>query len=435
MKNPCYRCFLFVLTAISLILVSCKNDEELGFEVQPQGDKIIVGFNNGSGITAYSVRDDSVRSDETLLNMAGSYFDPVFGTTTAGFYIQFRLKDNNVSFGPNPVVDSIVLAMAYGSYYGDISIGQTFRVYEVTQDFYRDSAYYSNKRFSINTTLLADHFFVPKPNDSVTVFTTRYAPHLRIRLDDAFGQHFLDQSGNANLSDNTNFLSFFKGLYVVAEPSSVKAAMLYFSLLSVPSSLAIYYHNDDADSLIYGFAINENSARVNTFEHYGYAGANHDFQQQIAGDTVRGNQILYLQAMAGTKTFIRFQGLRSLFQDNSIVVNKAELIVPVEGDNDGFVKPAQLTLVRINSDSSLSFLPDELYGSAYFGGVYDPARTAYSFNIATYIQNMLINEDYGGVGLYLSISGASVKGDRLVINGPAHPDNNLRLEITYTKIH
>jgi hypothetical protein len=420
---------------LAIILNSCKTDEEIGVEVQPPEDKLIIGFDEQFGISAYTIKEDSVKSDETLLNLLGSYNDPVFGTSTAGFYVQFRLKDNGVTFGPNPVIDSVVLALAYSSYYGDISVNQNVKVYEVTEDFKKDSVYYSNRRFSYDPIALADYSFVPKPNDSVSVNGVKYGPHIRIRLDNAFGQEFLNESGLTSLSNNDEFVKFFKGLYVAAEPRMVKAAILYLSIMAEPSCLALYYHNDDGDSLNYAFVINENSARVNVFDHYGYSGADHDFQQQIAGDTSRGEQLLYLQAMSGVKTFIRIPSLKEVFPE-PVVINKAELVIPVRSDaNDGFVKPAQLTLVKIESDSTLSFLLDELYGSAYFGGTYNSTTKEYRFNIATYIQNCILNSDYRGLGLYLAISGASVKGDRLVINGPANTENNLRLEITYTRIH
>ncbi len=419
-----------------LMLASCKKEEEIGFEVQPPEDKIIVGFNKDGGILAYSIREDSVRTDETLINLLGSTFDPVFGSTTAGFYVQFRLPDNNVNFGTNPAVDSIVLTLAYnGGYYGDLTTSQSLKIYEVNEYFSIDSNYYSNRRFGCYSTPLYNDNFLPKPTDSVEFGGLTYAPHLRLKLDNTLAQKFIDASGTSSLADNPSFLWFFKGLYVVADPTAVNGAMLYFNLLSTQSKMTLYYHNDANDSLSYSFVINENSARVNTFEHYGFASANHDFQMQLAGDTNRGQQTLYLQAMAGVKTYLRFNNLKSMLNNGNVVINKAELIITPDATLQGtYSEPAQLTLVMINEDGTLSFLPDEYYGSAYFGGTYNSTTGEYRFNIATYVQYLMKYEDYTGKGLYLAVSGASTNGSRLVFNGPGNPSSNLSLEITYTKL-
>jgi hypothetical protein len=438
LKKISGRCIFFCTFFILLLAIqACKKDEEIGIIVQPPEDKIVVGFNNGSGIVAYSIRDDSIKTDETLLNLLGSYFDPILGTSTAGFYVQIRTPDNNVNFGPNPVIDSVILTLAYnGGYYGDLTAQQSVNVFEVTQDFFIDSNYYSNNRLYCSATDLCDVSFFPKPTDSVVIGGVNYVPHVRLKLNNSLGQKFLDASGTSALYDNTNFLMFFKGLYIVAEPRYVSGAMLYFNLLSSQSKLTLYSHNDSTSSQTYSFVINENSGRFNTFEHNGYSGADHGFQQQIAGDTSRGEQTLYLQTMGGIKTYIRFPDIRSLLDSGNVAINKAELIITADPATlEGFTPPTQLTLVKINSDGSLGFLPDQYYGTDYWGGTYNSTTKEYRFNIAKYIQYALTDETYAANGLYLAISGSAVNGNRLVLNGPAKESGNLRLEITYTRLN
>jgi hypothetical protein len=431
-----YCNFFFTIVLFLSTLSSCKKNEEVGIEVQPQEDLLVVGYDGGSGIVAYSLREDSVRTDETLLNLMGSYFDPVLGVNTAGFYVQFRLPNNNVDFGTNPGVDSIALTLAYGGYYGDISTRQTVHVYEILEDYYKDSIYYSTKRLNCSASDLANTTFVPKPSDSVVIGGLYSAPHLRIKLDNSIGQKFIAASASASLTDNSSFLQFFKGLYVVAEPIHVSGAMLYFSLLNAQSKLTLYYHNDAHDSLNYTFIINENSARVTTFDHLQYSGADINFQHQIAGDTSLGTGRLYLQSMGGIKTFLRFPEIRKLIDSGNVAVNKAELIITPDLTVQGSLSlPAQLTLVKIDNDGTLGFLPDEYYGASYFGGAYSSITGEYRFNIAAYVQKLLKDGTYAGKGLYLAISGASVKGDRMIFNGPGKESGNLRLEITYTHLN
>jgi hypothetical protein len=212
LKKLNFRCKFFFAIACSLVfIVSCNKEEELGLEIQPLEDRITVGFSNGAGLTAYSVHDDSIRTDKTLVSLLGSYFDPVFGFNTAGFYVQLRLPNTNVDFGPNPVLDSIVLSLVYtGNHYGKLAARQRVHVYEILEGFHRDSAYYAYTRLHCSPVDLANKSFVPRPRDSVQLGGLRFAPQLRMKLDPSLGQKFLNASATPDLEDNTKFLEFLK---------------------------------------------------------------------------------------------------------------------------------------------------------------------------------------------------------------------------------
>ncbi|MBE0641954.1 MAG: DUF4270 family protein, partial [Bacteroidales bacterium] len=126
-----------------LLASSCKKDPvEVGLGIQPEEDMIGVYYSDTTTILAYSKVNDSVRTDETVLSLAGSYFDPVFGTSTAGFFTQFLLSSNKADFGFSPTLDSLVISLAYGGYYGNEEGEITLRVYEVTEKLEYDSVYY-----------------------------------------------------------------------------------------------------------------------------------------------------------------------------------------------------------------------------------------------------------------------------------------------------
>ena len=71
----------------------------------------------------------------------------------------------------------------------------------------------------------------------------KYAAHLRIKLSPTWAQKFLNASGTINLADNTDFLAFFKGLYVTAAPVSSKGCMMYFNMLLSLSQMVFYYRH------------------------------------------------------------------------------------------------------------------------------------------------------------------------------------------------
>jgi hypothetical protein len=429
---------IFVLLGISM--TSCNKNEEIGSNIQPSENLLNVIFVNNIPITAHSLIEDSIRSDETILNLIGSYNDPIFGTTTAGFYSQFRLTTSAVDFGTNPVCDSIFLSLAYnGGFYGDTSSLMTLNVYEISQSFTLDNSYYSNERLGIFKNNLANYSFKPKLGDSVKIDGTNYAPQLRLKLNRSLGQKIISASGTSHLTDNTSFLEYLKGLYITTNRVNSKGSIIYINPLSSLTKLRMYYHND-ADTLTYNLVLDANCARFNTFDHYKHQGADINLIHQIYGNQSLGGNILYLQSMAGTKIRLKFpKAIDSSYYRNTplnkIAINKAELVVHVDPSTvDLFTPPSTLSLIMINKDSTLSFLPDISYGEAYFGGSYNSSTYEYRFNISKYLQNALINHGFNDHDLYIVVSGAAVKGNRAVLFGPNSTTNNMRLEIIYTKL-
>jgi len=172
------RLTLFLFLSITFF-TSCNKNEELGENIQPSDDRMGVSFIQSIPVTAYTVYEDSIKSDETTYNLLGSYFDPVFGTTNAGIFTQFKLTTTAVDFGDSPVCDSVVLSMAYAGVYGDSSAHMRINVYEISDDFYYDNYYYSNDKLGTYKNNLANIDFVPNFTDSIQVGTTKYPAHLR----------------------------------------------------------------------------------------------------------------------------------------------------------------------------------------------------------------------------------------------------------------
>ena len=269
-REPGFAIF-FLLIAF---LFSCKEPDTIGLEVQPVNDQLNVVFSDTTTIVAYTVAEDSVRTDETIYNLLGSYKDPVFGTSSASFLAQVRLAANGFPFGTTPVnPDSLILSLAYSGYYGDIRVPQTVNVYEMDNTVYKDSAYYSNLKVSVKPNQIASLYFTPKPYDSVMVDGVKYAPHLRIKCSMNFATQLL-QGTSTDYTDNSTFLKFCKGLYITTVPVTSNdshlpyvnnGAIIYFNLLSSLSKLTLYYHHSSPlDTLKCNFIFNEYSARINT---------------------------------------------------------------------------------------------------------------------------------------------------------------------------
>jgi len=426
--------FLAALFVVISLLYACNNPDFIGIEVQPLNDKFNLYYNDTCSVLAHTVREDSIRTDKTVLNLLGNYDDPIFGRTSASICTQIRLSSNNVEFGPNPIADSLVLTLAYKGYYGKLR-KMNINIYEITDNIYKDSAYYSTTVVGYNPVPLASTIIIPKPNDSIDINGERLPAHLRINMGQALSQKFLNESGSVNLSDNDKFLEFFKGIFITSSFTHNEGAILYFDLLSTLSQMTLFYKNDNNDSLKYSFVINDNCARFNLFNHYNYSNAHPLLQQQINGDTLLGDSLLYLQAMAGLKVKLSFPSFKKVFTENNMVLNKAELILPIEENvsQSNYPLPEKLTLVRLNESGQIAYLIDQFEGESHFRGIYNETDKTYNFTITRHLQNILLDniQDYG---LYLMVSGSGINGSRAFLKGTNRSSQKIKLKLIYTKL-
>jgi len=417
-------------------LASCDKPGDIGEDIVVLEDnKLNVTFTDTLTINAYSVLVDSVTTNKLKYNLLGSYYDNVFGTTTANIYTQMRLSENNVDFGANAVCDSVILTLRYKGFYGDTASEQTLRAYEVDEKMFPDSLYFSNDSLSVLPIEIGNQKVVFNPTDSVYYGTTPVEPHLKFFLNNSFGEKIMAKSGQTELSDNENFQNFIKGIFITSDKAINKGGFAYFDLMSPLSIMTIYYHND-TDTLVYKFAINEFCSYFSTFNHYNYNDASLDFRAQVInGDTSLGNQNLYVQSLGGVKTHFSFPTLDELTKDGPIAVHNAELLINVGSGTDAdFNKPIYgLAVVKIDSTGTPQFINDYYEGSTYFGGDYIESNKYYRFNINRYMQSIAAGKEKQ-YGLDLVAKGASIYGNRLVFDGPKSADRRFRLKLTYTRI-
>lgn len=435
MKTQFWYLFL-----IFLALVSCAKDPtELGLNLQPQDDLLNVQFTDTTTVIAYSVAEDSMRSDEPSVAFVGELNDPVFGKTSASFYAQMKLAINEFDFGDNPLLDSAVLTLSYtGSIYGDTITQHTFKVYELLDDLHYDSAYYSNQTKQISSNPIGQLTFVPRPNDSIMIDTLKYKAHLRIPLTSEIGMKFINAT-ETDLKDNTEFVKFFKGIYVKAETVNSGGSLVYFSLSDAYTRLLVYYHDDTSTTQkIFRIVIPESSARYNHYDHHGFQGASSDFLNQVGnGDTLLGQERLYIQGLSGVKIRLKFPYIKKWVENEKIAINLAKLVIINNDTSDLLDPPARLSLVGVkDGGDTYLVVPDQLDGNDYFGGTENKGE--YNFRVTQYLQSVMAGtfEDEGLALLgYLSTQDPR----RIVINGyhPASPatfSKRFKLALTYTKL-
>ena len=417
-----------------LIFSSCNKEPNLiGLDLLPEGDRLNMSFIDTSTIIAYTVREDSLRTDELSTNLLGYLNDAVFGNVLASIYTQYNLPTNNVSFGANPVADSVVLSLVYNGVYGDSLSQHTVRVFELADTMSVAASYYSNSTIASMPNQIGEATFVPNFKTADSVNGEARPPHLRITLSQEFSNRLIS-ADSATLSSNSFFTEVFKGLYITADQvtSNGTGAILYFNLLDEMSKITLHYRND-ADTISMNFPINGNCGRYNNYNHFNYNGASSDLLQQFAGDTTSGNDRIFMQAMAGAKVKLRMPYLKNIPENARIAVNEAILIITDDEPDNVFAPPVQLAMRALDDTGAYLVLPDETIGSVYFGGRYVNNKE-YRFRLTKYVQDRMNNPDAKDNGLMMLIAGSSLSGNRVVLKGPANTTGRMKLVIYYTLI-
>lgn len=433
-----------------LAIFSCNKDPyEIGFDLLPPSDTLNVRTTDTCAVEAFSMKQDSVRTDKTSSLIMGSMMDPIFGKTTAGFYSQVQLSSEAIDFGKNPVLDSLVLMLFYNGYYGDTLTRQNVKVYEISENFVYDSVHFSNQRLETYPTVLADQDFVPNITDSVLVSDEKVAPHLRINLSkqtNYLGNKILNAPISA-LASNSAFIKFIKGLYVTGSPLSSNGALLNFSIASGFSKMVVYFHNGndpENDSLHFDMPLNQGCARFIQVDHNGYLDANQDLKQQILNhDSARGANNLFLQGMGGVKIKLKFPFIKDLGKGKIIAVNDAILQLKNMETDTTYAPPPALTMIRQDSAGRIGYLIDENEGSAYFGGTYDSKTRSYFFRLTQHIQKVVQNAYSNHFDLYIMVNTpvkSFITPNRIMLNGtkplvPGDNGNRFQMKITYTVLN
>lgn len=430
--------FLLLIPVLALLICGCKKDiDVIGLDLQGDEDLLGAEFIEVP-IEAHSMLEDSINTRNLLNNVVGDVIDPVFGRTSAGFCTQFALSGTNMRFGDVDAIDSVVLTLQYSGYFGDTLSPLGFEVYQLAAPL-GASAYYScddQPEVTGGNLVASTSPVYVKPNVPVHIGSETNTAHLRLRLDNHFGENLMEL-GDAALSTTSSFQNAFRGLCVRAHRTGAGAGNLsYVSLTSAMTGITIYYH-DTASSKKYTFPVSSACMRYNFYTH-DYSQGDADFRAQVLdGNQQLGEQKLYVQPTAGVRTRVDLSQLRQLLDGKNVVVNRAELVLTdINADASYFFQPYNLSLQVVNAlGGGISYTPDDASytSTSYFGGIYDKDSKEYRFRITNFVQQILKGTASGNQ-LNVVISGAGVRGNRLVFRGtdPAFSDH-FRLEVYYTE--
>ena len=428
-----------------MALASCKKSPETIGNNLISGDNYIgVYYTDTTEIVCHSYLDSVVTSNVTNA-LLGAMKDPVFGNSEAGIYTQFRPSVSGQSFGNNAVLDSLVLQLHIGGYYGDTMALQTLHAYELADSLSTEESYYNFSVVATNNIDYANGYqFYPHPLSKVHIIGTDTVtqPIIRIPLSQELGNYLLTLDTTA-YSRPDLFKQAFKGLRLACDPIASGGAITYINLTNnTYTLLQLYYHNASTPEkpMRFDYFVTSSDTYFNHIDH-DYTQGSSAFVNQVLDEQYElGQEEVYLQSMGGVKVWLQFPNLShwtDTLEGCHLIVNEARLVLPASSlaTDSVYQAPSTLFLVGFSSDTSTYLLPDYLEGTSYFGGTYNASTQSVTFRVSEYLQSMIMGKREN-LGLSLGINGAAYNARRLVINGPgSNESEKMRLEVTYSIVN
>ena len=434
-----------VLCVLAMMVFSCsKTTEKIGNGLLPESDHLTVYFTDTLDIECHAEIIDSMATKGMTVWLLGSMMDPVMGRTDAGIFTQLHLSAPNQRFGDQPVVDSVVLQLAYYGYYGDTTTLQTVHVYELADSLSASQNYYQCSEVASQPADLANGYqFFPRPNTAGMIIGTDTLSQavIRIPLDNSFGTRLMEADTSFYNSAEA-FKQYLYGLKICCEPVSGGGAISYlYPTSNDVTVLQLYYHESSSTEnnvRRYNYYITSSDTYFNQFNHDYSLGSPAFVEQVLEHDTTLGQETLYLQSTGGIRCKIRFPHLTQwgdTLEHAHLLINEAKLILPSapdNGDSSYYAAPTSCALLNIYEDGTTGLLPDYYEGTSYYGGSYASSTKSVTFRIAEYLQGVMQGK-LTSQGLYLSITGAAFNSQRWILAGPDAPtEHPMRCEIKYS---
>lgn len=470
--------FIAIVTTVAILFSGCRKIND----ATTLGDGLIPPVDNINTFETYL----PVESDNLLYNDTNKVYyadlhalgyisgDTEFGTTKGESYFNisypnyliypFYHKDSVVA------IDSVVLSLAYDSYYGDTNSTQTVRVFEIDQNAgFNDTTLFKYNQPDIQTTgaeLGSRSFQVKTLDDTILHIrkrdTTKLTNVLRIPLTNALGTRFRNYdttyTANGGWRTDSIFKTLFRGLAIKSDNSG--NALTYIKPSdNINTKLTVYYQvrkNGTIDTTSVDF-LHTTGGQANTIRRTAAGGWNSYLANAGSDD-----DLLYIPGTPGSYGLLRIPALDTL---RNVVVHRAEIIAtPIRSANDGtFPHQQALFLDRVSAtgDSALSFDSDMSLSNNFsnytyeinsFGGLIKSDST-YRFNLSRYVQSMVTKRTanyklrlYTPVRTFIYSPGYGASNQiyvtdqpgygRMVLAGGSYvnPAKRLRMRLVYSKL-
>ncbi|GAB4128102.1 MAG: hypothetical protein OHK0045_16330 [Raineya sp.] len=452
--------------------MACNKSTTIGSELQPQNLGVV--FTDTSTIETSTVFVDTIATSNRELLLAGEYTDPHLGRVKAKAFFNVQPFNVSFNFGSNPQFISAVFALPINFSYGDTTQMQTLSVHRLTEPIKPQKVYRNRDALSYEATPIATATF----RGSDAVFG-----RIEIPLNDDFRDAIVSLVNNSPLGALTQAQldAFVRGFVIV--PQGGEAIWGFRVTGQIPAAIEIKFRNEQNVEQIYRIVVrNAASAEDVSGERYNTQRFNHvevdrtgtdiatltqDYQALPADQT---QEQTFIQESLGIFTKITFPYLGNFVKNQTIAVNRADLVVfPIKETHTPFFKVPRRLELRVLGDNQrvrnyLFRFNDPLLGNVTIQdtlalrvqaegsnpfAVNNPLSVplsnisnSYNLEITSYIQYCIngLNPRYLGVnkipnnGLLISSNLSNTAVYRLVMGSNKHPRQAMKLRVFYTVV-
>jgi len=350
--------------------------------------------------------------------------EPNTGTLTASIFTELRLSQDNNTIGNKVVLDSVTfvirLAGTTSRLSGDSLQSQTWNLYPLVSALSADS-YFNYSNVSFKTTPIGSYTGNLNRNDST----------FRFRIDTSFAKSILNL-GSSVLANNTNFLVSFFGLAIIPDTSNMSSTTGAIASLDINNALnvmKIYYHSDLGTGRSLSLNINKDCRK------FGRYASNFQGKSLFTDPNYAFNRGPYsLQNKVDIS-----DSLKTLFKNNKLSVNTAEMIFSVNPLGQNYQLPSRLLIFpRVAGGSFETF--STFNGGAgddnlsLYGGYYNPLDSTYRFKLNLNLQKIAdryrLDPNYNFIGWNLFPTAQNPATARVV----SLFKNKSKLRLVYTKL-
>jgi hypothetical protein len=347
----------FTLFFFSLAtLASCEDPSDIGLDLQDE-NQIGAFYTDTLTINSGTVlHSDSVLAFKQLPLPIGGYQDATLGSVKATAFTEVSLSGTGLSFGTNPVADSLVLSLDYTTdIYGAKGIAPlTLNVHRLTENFQDKASYFTTSSLNYDGNALGTVTFQPKVVTNDSTKTEQTVP-ARIRLNLALANELLAQSGKDPLKDQAKFIQFFKGIAIV--PTQDARVLIALNTGSNKTKLTLYYKNGTEKKEHSFFMSGSSTRNFSKIEANRTATALAGLDKyELLPSTETGGET-YVQAGTQLLTKLTIPHLTKMKEKyGNIIINRAELVVPVKTNSfETLLAPEYLGIYETNNSNQILY--------------------------------------------------------------------------------
>ena len=469
------------------LMVSCNSDsDDLGKNLFDGNS--VTGNQVSYDLVAYNINNgDAVRADSYALQRAtlGAFTEGRFGMQKSAYVTQVRLSKYAPDFGTNPVVDSVVLEIkpqydattktvtttdvthggqaakqALTKYeavkYGNPAATMNIDVHEIATDLGAvgteklSNSPVATSGLPLGTKVFSGNVYavsINKTSDN-TALLTREAG-VRIQLDkNYFRDKIANKSGATELSNESNFINYFKGLKISVQEND--GYLINFAPNEVTMTM---YYRSGGKSNTFSFDLGSSNVHFSKISYTRSA----TFNAVMANiNSTNGDPLLYMQGMGGPGAGIKLNGagisdLKRLYKERgaTILSAKVRLYTDTNTWNNSYTKPVGFLVRKQGETDFITDLKTMLGNSNYslvkaYSTNSNPSY--YDIDITKTIKDIVEKEAEAkdliiNIGEYLTSKGNLVRQDynnnvsspyRAVFVGTNTANNNRpKLMVTY----